>query len=313
MCLHAARGVGTFSADIPEDCFLTRFLQGGGSESESSSSDDDGENDDDDENSILDEQSVHSSANDVDDDDDEGDEGDTSDSIGMPSTTSSPSCSLSPSDDDVDDENEQEESSTTESDEDDDDDDSSIDENERWPIPHLSHSLYGDPQIESGINVDSGVVQQVFRGHRNQQTIKGVSFFGSDDEWVMSGSDDGYIMIWSVATGEVVAMLRGDSHVVNCVERHPFDVFTLATSGIEADVKIWGATAAAEAVGGLSAKDLTRLKRNYLRRRVYAALMGQSDLDSGGDGIISESRAFRDYLALDSEEEEEEDGDDFII
>lgn len=45
-------------------------------------------------------------------------------------------------------------------------------------------------------------------GHRNAQTIKGVSFFGLRDEWVMSGSDDGHIYIWDRDTGRLRAFLK---------------------------------------------------------------------------------------------------------
>ena len=102
-------------------------------------------------------------------------------------------------------------------------------------------------------------------GHRNHHTVKGVSFFGLNDEWVISGSDCGHFYFWNTKTGEAVASLQGDAHVVNCLERHPHDIFTLATSGIDDDVKIWSCTAA-ERVDGLSAKDLTRMKRNIVER-----------------------------------------------
>ncbi|KAL6982282.1 hypothetical protein U1Q18_049347, partial [Sarracenia purpurea var. burkii] len=37
---------------------------------------------------------------------------------------------------------------------------------------------------------------EVYSGHRNSKTVKGVSFFGPHDEYVMSGSDCGHIFIW---------------------------------------------------------------------------------------------------------------------
>lgn len=54
---------------------------------------------------------------------------------------------------------------------------------------------------------------QSYRGHRNAQTIKGVSFFGPNCEYVMSGSDCGRIFIWEKRTGRLVNLLKGDNHV----------------------------------------------------------------------------------------------------
>ena len=69
-------------------------------------------------------------------------------------------------------------------------------------------------------------------GHRNSQTVKGVSFLGEDDRFVMSGSDDGHIYIWSTTDGILRQWLRGDKHVVNCLEPHPSQPLSFATSGV---------------------------------------------------------------------------------
>ncbi|KAH9416866.1 DDB1- and CUL4-associated factor 6 [Dermatophagoides pteronyssinus] len=78
-----------------------------------------------------------------------------------------------------------------------------------------------------------------FSGHRNSRTvIKKATFWG--DNYIISGSDCGHIFFWSIETGEVVMILEGDLHVVNCLEPHPTDPI-LASSGIDYDIKIWGA------------------------------------------------------------------------
>ncbi|XP_077216989.1 transducin/WD40 repeat-like superfamily protein [Tasmannia lanceolata] len=79
---------------------------------------------------------------------------------------------------------------------------------------------------------------QVYMGHRNSQTVKGVSFFGPNDEYVVSGSDCGRIFIWKKKGGELLRLMIGDRHIVNCLEPHPH-VPVLATSGIEKNVKLW--------------------------------------------------------------------------
>ncbi|KAK0603559.1 hypothetical protein LWI29_006266 [Acer saccharum] len=78
----------------------------------------------------------------------------------------------------------------------------------------------------------------VYVGHRNSQTVKGVNFFGPNDEYVLSGSDCGHIFIWEKKGGKLVRLMVGDRHVVNQLEPHPhLPIF--ATCGIEKSVKLW--------------------------------------------------------------------------
>jgi WD40 repeat protein len=75
-------------------------------------------------------------------------------------------------------------------------------------------------------------------GHRNSRTVKGVSFFGTSDEYIMSGSDCGHIFIWKKKTAKLVRVMKGDRHVVNRLEPHPH-IPILATCGIETNIKVW--------------------------------------------------------------------------
>lgn len=79
---------------------------------------------------------------------------------------------------------------------------------------------------------------QVYSGHRNSQTVKGVNFFGPNDEYVMSGSDCGHLFIWKKKGGKLVRLMVGDRHVVNQLEPHPH-IPMFATCGIEKTVKLW--------------------------------------------------------------------------
>lgn len=83
---------------------------------------------------------------------------------------------------------------------------------------------------------------EVYLGHRNSRTIKGVSFFGPDDDYVLSGSDCGHIFIWRKKGAKLVRMMIGDQSVVNHLEPHPHMPF-IATCGFEKDVKLWTPTA----------------------------------------------------------------------
>ncbi|KAK6926847.1 WD40 repeat [Dillenia turbinata] len=79
---------------------------------------------------------------------------------------------------------------------------------------------------------------QVYSGHRNSQTVKGVGFFGPNDEYVISGSDCGHIFIWKKKDGKLVRVMVGDRHIVNQLEPHPH-LPILATCGLEKSVKLW--------------------------------------------------------------------------
>ncbi|XP_057961320.1 uncharacterized protein LOC131153193 isoform X1 [Malania oleifera] len=79
---------------------------------------------------------------------------------------------------------------------------------------------------------------QVYKGHRNCDTVKGVNFIGPRCEYVVSGSDCGRIFIWKKKGGELIRVMEADTQIVNCIESHPHTT-VLASSGIDSDIKIW--------------------------------------------------------------------------
>jgi len=99
-----------------------------------------------------------------------------------------------------------------------------------------------DPQSTSEESLHDRNKPQVYSGHRNSKTVKGVSFFGANDEFVANGSDCGHVYIWRKIGGELLRVLTGDKNIVNCIEPHPRFPF-MATSGLEKNVKIWTPTA----------------------------------------------------------------------
>lgn len=94
----------------------------------------------------------------------------------------------------------------------------------------------------SATGVQDIVAPQVYKGHRNSMTVKGVGFFGPRCEYVVSGSDCGRIFIWKKKGGELIRVMEADKEVVNCIEPHPYETL-LASSGIERDIKIWAPNA----------------------------------------------------------------------
>lgn len=136
-----------------------------------------------------------------------------------------------------------------------------------------------------------------YRGHCNVRTVKDVNYFGPDDEFVVSGSDDGNFFIWDRKTGELVNLLEGDGEVVNVIQGHPYECM-LAVSGIDHTIKIFGADGRARErarlgegteahdPGGFSSLAWPRIGRRSVRRST-----GESEpaLSTGGELIRGSS------------------------
>ncbi|KAF3484151.1 wd and tetratricopeptide repeat protein [Arthroderma uncinatum] len=90
--------------------------------------------------------------------------------------------------------------------------------------------------VESHVPCSSHL--NVYQGHCNIKTVKDVNYFGLDDEYVVSGSDDGNLFIWDRKTSDLLNILSGDSEVVNVIQGHPYEP-TLAVSGIDQTIKIF--------------------------------------------------------------------------
>ena len=68
------------------------------------------------------------------------------------------------------------------------------------------------------------------------QLIK--SYFYSEGNFIIAGSDDGKFFIWDRKTTNIIKVLNGDDSIVNCLQPHPTTCY-LATSGIDPYVRIW--------------------------------------------------------------------------
>jgi len=99
-------------------------------------------------------------------------------------------------------------------------------------------------------NAHTGNPIKNYYGHRNIMTVKGVSFYGPNDDYILSGSDDGRMYFWDKYTSKLIntgvadnGMDLGTSSegVVNCITPHPKLPF-IATSGLDSDVKLWSVT-----------------------------------------------------------------------
>ncbi|KAH8239270.1 hypothetical protein KR032_002637 [Drosophila birchii] len=112
-------------------------------------------------------------------------------------------------------------------------------------------------------NYTDGETLHCYEGHINSRTIKGVNFFGSRSEYIVSGSDCGNIFFWEKNSAAIVNFMKGDhAGVVNCLEPHPW-MPVLATSGLEHKVKIWTPKGPGSVPNADNLKQL--LQRNFRR------------------------------------------------
>lgn len=95
-----------------------------------------------------------------------------------------------------------------------------------------------DSEVLWGVRSSDDIPCRRFHGHKSEQTdIKEARFFGSDNQVVLSGSDDGFVYIWSATTSEVLTRVMADEQIVNCVLPHPYRSMIIA-SGIDSTIKV---------------------------------------------------------------------------
>ncbi|KAM5342580.1 hypothetical protein ACJ41O_013546 [Fusarium nematophilum] len=80
---------------------------------------------------------------------------------------------------------------------------------------------------------------QKFFGHTGGEFLIRSSFGGPNESFVLSGSEDGNILIWHKNTGAAVERLPGHHPRCNAVAWNPADPFMLASCGDDGRLKIW--------------------------------------------------------------------------
>ncbi|KAJ3488308.1 hypothetical protein NLG97_g6222 [Lecanicillium saksenae] len=94
----------------------------------------------------------------------------------------------------------------------------------------------GEAQL---IEIETKAHKQKFLGHTGGEFLIRSSFGGANEGFVVSGSEDGNILIWHKNTGAAVERLQGHSPRCNAVAWNPADPCMLASGGDDCRVKIW--------------------------------------------------------------------------
>ncbi len=103
-------------------------------------------------------------------------------------------------------------------------------EEEQQEVPSTS-SQSTEPPLQT--------YKHVYSSHISRQTIKGCGFFGSNSEYVITGSDDARIYIYDKVSTKLLRVLKDHEGCVNTVTPHPH-LPMIASGGIDDFVKIWG-------------------------------------------------------------------------
>lgn len=151
---------------------------------------------------------------------------------------------------------------------------------------------------------------RVYSGHCNIRTVKDVNFWGLDDEYVVSGSDDGNLFIWDHKTGQLVNILEGDGEVVNVLQGHPYEPL-LAVSGIDHTIKIFSpdvrAREAARLGRGVAAADASDFSSIAWPTRIRGRRLPRQPVTTSEPAMPS-----REAQRRAQEEANEEDDEEFV-
>ncbi|PHT45187.1 DDB1- and CUL4-associated factor 8-like protein 1 [Capsicum baccatum] len=158
------------------------------------------------------------------------------------------------------------------------------------------------PLSSQGEDAKKLVEPQLYSGHRNSRTIKGVSFFGPSDEYVLSGSDCGYIFIWMKKGAELVRMMVGDRHIVNQLAPYPY-IPVLATRGIEKTIKLWTP----------SSNNVTSLPRDVQKVHSLAALLKTIHVEIQNHRRQPRAYVERRHNRDDIESDEDDGGEAYVL
>jgi mitogen-activated protein kinase organizer 1 len=95
------------------------------------------------------------------------------------------------------------------------------------------------PDVLRLIDKDDGTMYKEYTGHTNKE-YQLDNTFSRDDAYVISGSENGSIYIWSLEDGNVVHILDAHLKTVSGLDYHP-ERPILASSSEDKTVKIWAA------------------------------------------------------------------------
>ncbi|PWN47068.1 WD40 repeat-like protein [Violaceomyces palustris] len=162
--------------------------------------------------------------------------------------------------------------------------------------------------------------RNVYRGHANNETVKDVNFAGPNDEYVVSGSDDGNWFLWDTETSKLQGLWEGDSSVVNVLQPHP-TLPVMAISGIDDTVKIFapvtgGGKRVTDRMGErdrIVSENAKRGQRSSITSRALLSMLRSHMVRVGGEGGEGIRNLILRTNAAGGAEAEDESGDECVV
>ncbi|KAI8905273.1 WD40-repeat-containing domain protein [Powellomyces hirtus] len=84
---------------------------------------------------------------------------------------------------------------------------------------------------------ENGELLSSYQGHTNRE-YRITSTLSNTDAHVITGSEDGRILMWDLVEGTLVRTLRGHDKVVTCVAYHPINT-AMVSASTDGSVKVW--------------------------------------------------------------------------
>ncbi|KAK4554984.1 hypothetical protein LTR86_007750 [Recurvomyces mirabilis] len=154
-----------------------------------------------------------------------------------------------------------------------------------------------------------------YSGHNNTRTVKDVNFFGPEDQYVVSGSDDGNFFIWDRKTAELVYVGEGDGEVVNVVQGHPYETM-MAVSGIDHTIKIFSADSRARAKArlgdGVTASDASQFSSLAFPHRMSGRRRSTRPSNGNEASTVTSEPARASSAATDAMISDSEEGEAYV-
>ncbi|KAG0182694.1 hypothetical protein DFQ29_002824 [Apophysomyces sp. BC1021] len=89
-------------------------------------------------------------------------------------------------------------------------------------------------------DLETQVVVRKYSGHSQGTYIIRSTLGGDDESFVLSGSEDNCVYVWSREHGVVLEVLEGHTGTVNCISWSPISPMMFASASDDRTIRIWG-------------------------------------------------------------------------